>query len=86
MATDIEGILLVPAPVGNQEILDEIILKEIDQKRINDSGEENSIIQLKAMLGSFITRETLQLEYKLVRKCWRRTGCLQRQQTYSLRR
>jgi uncharacterized protein YjbI with pentapeptide repeats len=69
MATDIEGILLVPAPVGNQEILDEIILKELDQKRINDSGEENSIIQLKAMLGPYITRETLQLEYKLVRKC-----------------
>jgi uncharacterized protein YjbI with pentapeptide repeats len=69
MATDIEGILLVPAPVGNQEILDEIILKEIKQKRINDSGGENSIIQLKEMLAPYITRETLQLEYKLVRKC-----------------
>lgn len=69
MTTDIEGILLVPAREEEEDILDEIILKKGGQKSADGPSEEDLITQLKYQLGPYITRETLQFEYKLIRKC-----------------
>jgi hypothetical protein len=53
------GICLAPSREGNPEILDDIIIRK-PQQVVN---------YLIMMLGPYVTRETLLLEYKLIRKC-----------------
>ena len=80
LLTNIEGIQLVPARAGNEEILDGILLRIVESAKAGRSGvgistgnipAENKaeIRELAKRLEPYLTPETVHAEYKRIRKC-----------------
>jgi uncharacterized protein YjbI with pentapeptide repeats len=64
--TDLNGVALIPNK-DSKEILDEIILRE--EERFNSQGSEDPLATIYDKLKGYLDRETLNLEYKTIRKC-----------------
>jgi len=76
LLTDVEGIYLIPARAGNEEILDEKMLRIVESEEEGGTAVGNptdnipaEIIKIAKQLKPYLTPETVHAEYKLIRKC-----------------
>jgi len=76
LLTNIEGIYLVPARTGNDEILDETLMRMVESEKAGGSDGGNPtdntpkmIREFAKELESYLNPETVHAEYKLIRKC-----------------
>ena len=76
LLTNIEGIYLVPARTGNEEILDEILMRIAESEKAGGSDRGNPTDNIPEVIRGYaktvkpyLTPETVHAEYKLIRKC-----------------